>query len=56
MKEKSSQPSNTPQNVHYDQGWNARVENEPFNPYATVDWKDGWLDCDGAPEEERKEV
>lgn len=30
---------------YYDHGWNACVRGEPFHQNATVDWKDGWLDC-----------
>lgn len=31
----------------YDHGWNARVAGEPFDANATLDWRDGWTDCDG---------
>lgn len=40
--------------VYYDEGWNARVRGEPFDQYATRDWRDGWTDCDEAPEEDRE--
>ena len=29
----------------YDQGWNAYMRGEPYNPNATLDWRDGWRDC-----------
>lgn len=38
----------------YDQGWDARVRNEAYDPNATLDWRDGWQDCEDAPEEDRK--
>lgn len=41
---------------YYDFGWNARVRGEPFNSKATLDWRDGWKDCDGAKEEDRVEI
>ena len=33
---------------YYDEGWNARIKGEPNNPHASIDWGDGWLDCDEA--------
>lgn len=38
---------------YYDEGWNARCKEEPYNPQAPKDWRDGWKDCDEAPEDER---
>ena len=40
----------------YDYGWNARIRNEPFQPTATIDWKDGWRDCDELSDEKRAEI
>lgn len=40
----------------YDEGWNARVDGEEFEPMATRDWKDGWMDCNGASENDRVKV
>ena len=34
----------------YDEGWNARVRGDQFCNFASKDWKDGWRDCDSAPE------
>lgn len=39
--------------IFYDHGWNARALGKPYNPKASNDWKDGWLDCDNAPEADR---
>lgn len=36
---------------YYDQGWNARLDNEPFNKNATRDWRDGYNDADEAVQE-----
>ncbi|MBU9539385.1 hypothetical protein KTE58_23655 [Burkholderia multivorans] len=38
---------------YYDQGWNAFIKGEPFNPRASSDWRDGWTDCMEAPEKDR---
>lgn len=38
---------------YYDQGWGARWAGKPFNPRATLDWRDGWKDADGVDEETR---
>lgn len=40
---------------YYDQGWNARVRGERFRSVseASVDWRCGWRDCDGAEESYR---
>lgn len=40
-------------NGYYDEGWNARVAGLPYDPSKSVHWKDGWEDCDEAPEAER---
>lgn len=40
---------------YYDQGWIARVKNQPFRMDATIDWKDGWRDADETTEENRLE-
>lgn len=41
-------------NKFYDKGWNARVADKPFTTIGTTrDWRDGWHDCDDAPEAER---
>lgn len=45
---------NTTEKKFYDQGWNARVRGEPYDRHATLDWRDGWKDCDEAPESSRK--
>lgn len=37
---------------YYAEGWQARRNNEPFDPSASKDWQDGWRDCDEAPKEE----
>lgn len=37
----------------YDHGWNARVRGEPYDHTASRDWRDGWKDCDEAPEAAR---
>lgn len=42
--------------IYYDNGWNARVRGEPFDPDAYRDWRDGWKDCNEAPEQDRKEI
>lgn len=39
--------------LYYDQGWDARVRGEPYDRNATIDWKDGWRDCEEAPAEDR---
>lgn len=41
---------------YYDEGWNARCRGEPYQPTASLDWRDGWKDADEAPEEHRKEM
>ncbi len=38
----------------YDQGWNDFIKGEPLDPLAKRDWKDGWLDCKLAHEQEAK--
>lgn len=38
----------------YDHGWNARVIDEPYDPKAKLDWRDGWKDCDSAEESVRE--
>ena len=35
--------------MFYDTGWNACVNNEPYNSNETKDWRDGWKDCNEAP-------
>lgn len=43
-----TQPDDTKSNNpyrFYDAGWNARVRGEPFQPTATLSWRDGWQDC-----------
>lgn len=40
-------------NGYYDEGWNARVRGEAYNTLKSLDWKDGWKDCDEAPEIDR---
>lgn len=40
----------------YDQGWNARIRNEPFHRSATIDWRDGWKDCDELSDEGRADI
>lgn len=40
----------------YDQGWNARVAGAPYTTQSTLDWQDGWKDCDEATPEHRKEI
>lgn len=40
----------------YDQGWNARVAGAPYTTRSTIDWQDGWKDCDEAAPEHRKEI
>lgn len=44
------------ENKFYDQGWNARVRNEKYEPAAARDWRDGWKDCNEADEEDRAEI
>jgi len=41
--------------VYYDDGWNAFLDGKPFNYEATLDWKDGWLDCSFASRTEKQE-
>ena len=38
----------------YDDGWNARIDNVPFDEAANLDWRDGWLDCNDVDLELRK--
>lgn len=38
----------------YDDGWNARVRGQEYDEAATRDWRDGWKDCDEAPEVDRQ--
>lgn len=38
---------------YYDIGWNARIDNKPFNPKAYQDWKDGWKDYNELSEVDR---
>lgn len=33
---------------YYDEGWNDRLDDEPFDDAATIDWKDGWKDANWA--------
>jgi len=40
----------------YDQGWNAFVRGEPYDPSATRDWRDGWKDCHDADAAHRVEI
>ena len=40
--------------LHYEEGWNARIDEEPFDFYASRSWKEGWLACDELPEGDRK--
>ncbi len=42
--------------VFYDEGWNACVRGEPYDPTASFDWRDGWLDCNSASEEDQMEI
>lgn len=37
----------------YDEGWAARCQDKPYNQKATIDWKDGWKDCDELDDIER---
>lgn len=37
--------------IYYDEGWNAYWADEPYDPKATLDWRDGWLDAQGADAE-----
>lgn len=39
---------------YYDEGWNARCDDQPNEPNASIDWGDGWLDCDEAIKEGEK--
>lgn len=39
-------------NKFYDEGWNARVQGKPY-VLGEQAWRDGWLDCDKAPPEQR---
>lgn len=43
-----------PSYMYYDHGWNARVHGEPYVEDATIDWRDGWCDCDEAPVDDRQ--
>lgn len=36
----------------YDEGWAAKCQDQPYNPRATIDWKDGWRDCNEVTQEE----
>jgi hypothetical protein len=36
-------------NGFYDEGWNARVAGNPYDQSKSIDWRDGWKDCDKAP-------
>lgn len=40
----------------YDQGWNACIDGEPYDPKATLDWRDGWKDCFGAGSADRVKI
>jgi len=40
-------------NGFYDEGWNARVAGAPNDPSKSLDWRDGWMDCNEAPEQDR---
>ena len=42
--------------IHYDHGWNAFIDNEPFDASAAKDWRDGWLDCRSAKPEQRIKI
>lgn len=42
--------------TYYDEGWNAFINGEPFDVKATLDWKDGWRDCQEASPEQRKPI
>lgn len=35
---------------YYDEGWNAYIAKIPYNIKASLDWKDGWKDCQEATE------
>jgi hypothetical protein len=39
--------------THYSQGWNARVNNLPYDDRASAEWKLGWQDCREAKPEQR---
>lgn len=41
---------------YYDEGWNARVREQPFRKDAKRDWQDGWKDCDEADPKDREEI
>jgi hypothetical protein len=43
-------------NGFYDEGWNARVKCEPYDSTKSRDWRDGWEDCEDAPESDRDEM
>lgn len=40
-------------NGYYDEGWNARVQGEAYDFTKSQDWRDGWGDCEEAPEKDR---
>lgn len=40
----------------YDEGWNACCRGEEYDPAAEIDWRDGWLDCNEAPEGDKVEI
>lgn len=42
--------------MYYDEGWNARVKGEAFDRTKSIDWKDGWKDCNELEDEERKKI
>lgn len=34
--------------TYYDEGWNARLAGKPYSYLATLNWRDGWKDCNEA--------
>lgn len=43
-------------NKFYDQGWNAFIDGELFDPKANYDWRDGYTDCAEAKPEQRQRM
>lgn len=51
-----SQAPEATERKFYDQGWNAFIDNEPFTFKSTIDWQDGWKDCNEAASIHRKKI
>jgi hypothetical protein len=46
-----------PTKAFYDQGWNDRIDNKPWDIMgSTYHYRDGWKDCAELSDEERKEL